>query len=41
MPLLCGKHKPTYMPMHDGGDYVVVVNVARTVVTGKKMDQKK
>lgn len=41
VPLLCGKHKPIYQPQHDVGDYVVVVNVAKTVVTGKAMDQKK
>ena len=40
VPLLAGKHKPTYMPQQDMGDYVVVTNVAKIVVTGKKMQQK-
>jgi ribosomal protein L13 len=31
VPLLCGKHKPTYQPQRDMGDYVVVLNVAKTV----------
>ncbi len=33
---LIGKHKPTYTPHIDGGDYVVVVNAAKTIVTGDK-----
>lgn len=41
VPLLCGKHKPIYQPQRDVGDYVVVVNVAQTVHTGKALDQKK
>jgi len=39
VPLLCGKHKPIYQPQRDVGDYVVVVNAANFVVTGKKMEQ--
>ncbi len=38
---ILGKHKPTFTPGVDGGDYVVVVNCERIVVTGKKMDDKK
>ncbi len=38
--LLRGKHKPTFAPHVDGGDYVVVINAARVVVTGKKQTQK-
>lgn len=38
--LLIGKHKPTYMPGVDTGDYVVVVNCERISVTGKKMTDK-
>jgi large subunit ribosomal protein L13 len=34
--LLIGKSKPTYTPHVDGGDYVVVINAAKTVVTGEK-----
>jgi hypothetical protein len=31
VPLLCGKHKPTYQPQRDMGDFVVVLNVSKTV----------
>ena len=41
VPLLCGKHKPTYSPVQDMGDYVVVTNAAKVVYTGNKFDQKK
>eukprot|EP00940_MAST-03C_sp_MAST-3C-sp2_P000302 g302.t1 len=34
--LLIGKHKPTYNPRHDDGDYVVVVNASETKLTGRK-----
>ncbi|MFZ1301398.1 MAG: 50S ribosomal protein L13 [Candidatus Microsaccharimonas sp.] len=34
--LLIGKAKTTYTPHVDGGDYVVVINAAKTVVTGDK-----
>lgn len=40
VPLLCGKHKPTYSSVRDMGDYVVVTNVSKVVVTGKKLQQK-
>lgn len=33
---LIGKSKPTYTPHVDGGDYVVVINAAKVVVTGDK-----
>lgn len=33
---LIGKNKPTYTPHVDGGDYVVVVNAEKVVVTGDK-----
>ncbi len=39
--VLMGKHKPTYTPHVDTGDYVVVVNADKIVLTGKKLDQKK
>ena len=32
--VLRGKHKPTFSPHLDGGDFVVVVNCDRVVVTG-------
>jgi large subunit ribosomal protein L13 len=38
---LIGKNKPTYTPHIDGGDYVVVINAAQTVVTGAKETDKK
>lgn len=37
---LTGKYKPTYTPHIDGGDYVVVINAAHTVVTGDKEEAK-
>ncbi len=33
---LIGKNKPTYTPHVDGGDYVVVINAEKVVVTGNK-----
>ena len=38
---LMGKHKPSYTPHVDGGDFVVVVNADKFAVTGKKMLNKK
>ena len=38
--VLRGKHKPTYTPFLDTGDYVIIVNAAKIKVTGKKMDNK-
>ncbi len=38
--LLMGKHKATYVPHMDTGDYVVVVNAAEVRVTGHKAEQK-
>jgi len=35
--ILKGKHKPTYTPHVDMGDYVVVINADKIVLTGKKM----
>ncbi|OYW84881.1 50S ribosomal protein L13 [Candidatus Saccharibacteria bacterium 32-49-10] len=37
---LTGKYKPTFTPHIDGGDYVVVINAANTVVTGDKETNK-
>ena len=37
---LTGKYKPTYTPHTDGGDYVVVINAAKAVVTGHKETDK-
>ncbi len=38
--VLRGKHKPTYTPFLDCGDYVIVVNADKIVLSGKKLDQK-
>ncbi|MCB1033722.1 MAG: 50S ribosomal protein L13 [Acidobacteria bacterium] len=38
--LLTGKHKPTYAPHIDVGDYVIVVNAEQSVFTGRKEEQK-
>lgn len=38
---LTGKHKPSYTPHIDGGDYVVVINAAQVPVTGNKEIAKK
>ncbi len=38
--VLRGKNKPTFTPHMDTGDYVIVVNADKVVVTGKKLDQK-
>lgn len=38
--LLQGKHKATYTPFIDTGDHVVIVNVEKVKLTGRKEDQK-
>ena len=38
--LLRGKHKPEYTPHADCGDYVVIINAEKAVLTGKKLEQK-
>ena len=38
--ILRGKHKPTYAPHVDGGDYIVIVNADKVMVTGNKSLQK-
>ncbi|MDQ2086230.1 50S ribosomal protein L13 [Herbivorax sp. ANBcel31] len=38
--VLRGKNKPEYTPHVDTGDYVVVLNAEKVVLTGKKMEQK-
>ena len=38
--LLRGKHKPDFTPNVDCGDFVIVVNVDKAILTGKKGDQK-
>jgi large subunit ribosomal protein L13 len=39
--ILKGKHKPIYSPHLDTGDHVVIVNVEKIKVTGKKQDKKR
>ena len=39
-PILMGKHRPTYTPHIDTGDYVIVTNVDKVVFTGEKWRQK-
>jgi len=39
-PILMGKHRPTYTPHVDTGDYVIVTNVDKVVFTGNKWRQK-
>lgn len=38
--VLRGKNKPSYTPHLDTGDYVIVINAEKVVVTGKKSEQK-
>jgi len=38
--ILRGKNKPIYTPNVDTGDYVIVINCDKVVLTGKKLDQK-
>jgi large subunit ribosomal protein L13 len=38
--VLMGKHRPTYTPHVDGGDFVVVVNAAKLRLTGRKPQEK-
>jgi len=38
--ILRGKHKPTFTPFLDCGDFVIIVNAEKVVLTGNKLDQK-
>jgi len=38
--ILRGKHKPTFSPSVDTGDYVIVINADKINVTGRKLEQK-
>lgn len=38
--LLKGKHKPIYTTHLDTGDHVIIINAAKAVLTGKKLEQK-
>ena len=39
--LLRGKHKPTFAPHVDTGDFVIVINAEKVALTGAKLEQKK
>ena len=38
--LLRGKHKPTFAPHVDSGDFVIVINAGKVALTGNKREQK-
>jgi large subunit ribosomal protein L13 len=38
--ILRGKHKPTFTPHLQSGDFVIVINAGKIAVTGKRMEQK-
>ena len=38
--ILRGKNKPTFTPNVDCGDFVIIINAEKVVLTGKKLDQK-
>jgi large subunit ribosomal protein L13 len=38
--ILMGKHRPTYTPHVDTGDFVIVINAGKVVFTGKKWEKK-
>ncbi len=38
--LLRGKHKPIFIPNVDCGDFVIIINTDKAILTGKKIDQK-
>jgi large subunit ribosomal protein L13 len=39
--LLRGKHKPTFAPHMDNGDFVIIINAEKVALTGAKLKQKK
>ena len=39
--MLKGKHKPTYTPHIDGGDYIIIINAKDVLLTGNKLENKK
>ena len=38
--ILRGKHKPTFTPHVDCGDYVIIINASKVNLTGNKLDKK-
>ncbi len=39
--ILRGKHKPTFTPHVNGGDFVIVINAEKVQLTGRKVEQKR
>ena len=39
--ILRGKHRPEFTPNADCGEFVIIVNASKAILTGKKMEQKK
>lgn len=39
-PLLRGKHKPSFAPHMDMGDFVIIINADKVTLTGHKLEQK-
>ena len=39
--MLRGKHKPTFTPHVDCGDYIIIVNAEKVLLTGNKLNDKK
>ena len=38
--ILRGKHKPIFTPHVDCGEFVIIINASKAILTGKKLDQK-
>ena len=38
--ILRGKHRPEFTPHVDCGEFVIIINASKAVLTGKKLDQK-
>ena len=38
--ILRGKHRPEYTPHVDCGEFVIIINASKAILTGKKLDQK-
>ena len=39
--ILRGKHKATYTPNIDCGDFIIIINAEKAILTGNKLDNKK
>ncbi len=38
--ILRGKHKPIFTPNQDTGDFIIIINAEKAILTGRKLDQK-